>query len=682
MSKYIFGKPINMLLHGGDYNPDQWLDYPDIFKKDIELMKQAGINEATLGVFSWAAYEPKEGEFSFEWLKKVMDELYDNGIYTILATPSGARPVWMDLKYPEVMRVDGMGHRNRHGFRHNHCLSSMVFRDKVRIINSKLAENFSDHPGLLAWHISNEFGGECFCDNCKERFRDFLREKYHNDINELNHAWWTSFWSAKYSDFNEIEPPYTNGQFAINGMNLDWKRFTTWNYSDYISTEIDSIKQASKNKNVPITTNFMSRFYGIDYKVLAKQLDVISWDSYPAFHNDEETYADTMLLAAFDNAIMRSMKKDTPFLLMESAPGLVNWMEYNKVKRPGVHEQFALQTVASGSDSVQYFQIRKSRGSAEQHHGALIDHVGTNETRIFREVSETGEMLRRLHEVEGSIMHNQAAVIFDWENWWAVDGAQAFSRHTKNYDKTCFSYWRKLMEFGVEADVISMEDDFSDYKLLIAPMLYMLKPGVADRLKAFVENGGILLATYITGYVNETCLCNLGGFPGEGLTDLFGIINTEIDTLYPSDRNEIVISDSKYGKTMTVKDYAEILRVIDADIIGTYKDDFYSETPAITVKKHGSGRAYYQAARCDISKMSDFFKCLLDESGIEAKKLPAGTEYHVRYGEEYKYEFYLNISDDIIEIDDISGTDMNSGDEISGNAVLKPKKYIVIRSAI
>ena len=288
MNSYVFGKPVNKLIHGGDYNPEQWLSRPDILEKDIEYMKQAGINEATLGVFSWAMYEPKEGEFHFDWLVQIMDNLYQNGISTILATPSAARPVWLDHKYPEVMRVDGMGNRNRHGFRHNHCMSSELYREKVSLIIRKLAEAVGDHPGLLMWHISNEFGGECYCDKCKSKFQEHLRRRFHNDIEELNHEWWTTFWSARYSDFSEIEPPYNNGQTAIMGLNLEWKRFTTRNYEDYMSVEIDAVRAYSPKKDIPITTNFMGRFYGIDYRVLAKKIDAISWDSYPAFHNDFE----------------------------------------------------------------------------------------------------------------------------------------------------------------------------------------------------------------------------------------------------------------------------------------------------------------------------------------------------------------------------------------------------------
>ena len=146
-----FGK----MLHGGDYNPEQWLHSPEILEKDIEYFKKAKINEVSLGIFSWAMLEPEEGEFHFEWMDKIIDRLYENGISTILATPSGARPKWMADRYPEVLRVDDTGHRAFFGGRHNHCYTSPIYREKVRIINKKLAEKFGEHPGVIAWHISN-----------------------------------------------------------------------------------------------------------------------------------------------------------------------------------------------------------------------------------------------------------------------------------------------------------------------------------------------------------------------------------------------------------------------------------------------------------------------------------------------------------------------------------------------
>ena len=679
MPNYIFNKPINKIIHGGDYNPEQWLDCPDILAKDIEFMKAAGINEATLGVFSWAMYEPTEGEFHFDWLKEIMDNLYKNGIYTILATPSGARPAWLDEKYPEVMRVDGMGIRNRHSFRHNHCLSSPKFREKIGIINRQLAEKFGDHPGLLMWHISNEFGGECFCDECKAKFQNHLRAKFHNDINELNHQWWTTFWSKRYTSFNQIMPPYYNGETCINGLNLEWKRFTSQNFADYMCHEIDTIRKYSKNPSVPVTTNMMGCFYDIDYRVLADKIDVISWDSYPQFHNDYESYHDTMMKAAFDNAVMRGLKKEKPFMLMESAPGQVNWQQYNKLKRPGVHKQFALQTIACGSDTIQYFQIRKSRGAAEQFHGAVIDHIGTNDTRVFKDVAETGEMLKRLSCLEGSVVKNKTAIIFEWENWWALDNAGGFSRMTKKYIPVCMAYYKKLLKMGVEADIISTRDSLEDYSLVIAPMLFSLTNNIAQKMKDFVSKGGILLGTYITGYVNENCLCYQGGFPGDGLTDLFGIISEEIDTLYPADKNEITFEDNSISaKNWLVKDYADLLRILDAEVLGKYTYDFYKDYPALTRKTYGKGKAYYQAARCNLDDMTDFFKILLKEAGIEQIEIPSGIEYHCRKSESQKFHFYLNTSEKEIELNNLSGTDLLTGNVIRGKFSLKPKENLIL----
>lgn len=644
MNNKIFFPQVNGILHGSDYNPDQWLDRPDILEKDIELMKKAKMTSMSLGIFSWSAYEPTEGEFHMDWLKNIMDKLYENGIYTILATPSGARPAWLDEKYPECMRVGADDHRAHHGVRHNHCMSSPKFREKTGIIINKIIDTVGKHPGLAMWHLSNEFGGECFCPLCKKKFQDYLANKFDNDINKLNKAWWTGFWSHTYNDFSQIEPPYLNGEFSVMGLNLEWKRFTTWNTTDYMKSEIDIIRK--RTPNIPITTNFMQLFPGLDYRVMAKELDVISWDSYPVFHNNYETMADTMAHNSFDHAVMRSLKKNQPFMLMECAPGLVNWHEYNKLKRPGVHKLFSAQAVACGSDTVQYFQWRKSRGSFEQYHGAVVDHLGTDDTRIFKEVAEVGAMLDSLSNVKGTIVKPKAALIFDWDNMWAIDNMRGLSDKTKNYAKTCIQIYHEFLKLGIDMNVVASDDNLDDYNVVIAPMLYMLRPGASDNLKAFVKRGGQLMATYLTGYVDDNTLCYLGGFPGDGLSELFGVISEEIDTYYDSDENSATFTD---GHKAIIHDYAEILRVSDTDILAKYDKDFYAGTPAITCKNFGKGKAYYVGARIDMDSMSGLFKTMLKETNTTYLALPAGIEYHKREDESGKaIEFYLNVTENEI----------------------------------
>ena len=668
MEKKSLFPVINGLLHGGDYNPDQWLDRPDILEEDIRMMKKAGINSATLGVFSWSVYEPLEGEYNFEWLVDIIDKLYKNGIYTILSTPSGARPAWLDEKYPEVMRVDNYGHRNHHGERHNHCMSSPVYREKVSNIIHKLVEYVGKHPGVIMWHISNELSGECFCPLCIKRFQNYLADKFDNDISKLNHAWWNTFWSHNYNRFDQIEPPFKNGENTNLGLNLEWKRFTTWNMNEYMKSEIKIVKELTPN--LPVTSNFMQFYGGLDYNVLADELDVISWDSYPELHNNYEKFYESMERNSFCHAIMRSMKRGKPFMMMESAPGFVNWLPYNKVRRPGVHKLSSMQAVACGSDTVQYFQWRKGRGSFEQYHGAVVDHLGKDDTRIFKEVEDLGIALKKISKTAGTIIEAKTALLYDWDNKWAIEDIKGLSKNTKNYDNVCLSFYSEFLRLGIEMDVISSDRDFLNYDIIIAPMLYMLRPGVADRLKAFVNKGGQLLATYLTGYVDINQLCYLGGFPGDGLNELFGIISEEIDTLYPDDKNIAEFTDGSSG---IIKDYAEILRVNNASVLATYGQDFYKGTPVVTANNYGKGTAYYVGARIAQSKMRDIFIQMAQKAGIEYKKLPLGVEYHKRTTDGESYEFYLNNTESSVVVEDVNGTNLLNDKKVNG--ILGLEKY-------
>ncbi len=656
-------------VHGGDYNPEQWLDRPDILEEDIRMMKKAGINEATIGVFSWSMLEPEEGRYDLSWLEKTADRLYENGIYFILATPSGARPAWLDEKYPEARRVNVNGDRELHGVRHNHCMSSPKFRELVRDIDGRLAQKFAHHPGLIAWHISNEFGGECYCDSCKRRFRQYLSDKFGGDIDKLNHAWWNTFWSHRFNGFEQIDPPMSHGEFSSMGLTLEWKRFTTFITNEFMKEEIRTVR--SFNPDIPVTANFMTMYEGLDYRVMAKSLDVISWDSYPRFHNDYESFYDTMIYNAFCHAQMRSMKKDRPFLLMESTPSLVNWHEVNRPKRPGVHMLSSLQAVAAGSDSVQYFQWRKGRGSFEQYHGAVVDHIGTDDTRVFKDVEALGKTLVKLAPVAGTVIRTKAAIIYDWDTKWSLSIVKAFSHDTVRYDDICIKWYKMLAKSGVECDIISSEDDMADYSLVIAPQMYMLGEGTASRLRAFVQNGGVLVATYMCGYVDSDQLCWLGGFPGDGLSELFGLRAEEIDAYYPSQTNSVRFSD---GGSCTVTDYAEILRDVSADVLARYGDDFYAGTAAVTEKAFGQGRAIYVAARLEESGMERIIDRALSQAGIERKALPENVAYYRRSGDGVNYGFYLNYSDVPVQLPDAC-TDIISGEKVTQ---LAPYGVIVI----
>lgn len=667
---------IPALLHGGDYNPDQWLDRPDILEEDIKMMKKAGVNTATVGVFSWSALEPQEGNFQFGWLHDIMDKLYENGIYTVLATPTGARPAWMDEKYPSVLRVEKDGRRNHHSGRHNHCMSSLEYRSLVEKMDTKLAQEFGSHPGLILWHISNELGGECYCDSCKKRFQEYLREKYHNNIEELNKQWWTSFWSRRFDSFEQIEPPYDNGEHSILGLNLDWKRFNSWNMKDYLAFERRILKKYTPQ--VPATANFMKLFEQLDYVDLAKEIDIISWDGYPSWNNDYETPADTAAELSFDHAVMRSLKKDKPFMLMESTPSLVNWHSVNKLKRPGILRASSIQTIGCGSDTVQYFQWRKGRGAAEQFHGAVVDHLGRDDTRVFKEVSEVGELLKKLAPVTGSRVASKAAVLFDWSNRWAIKDMQGMAHDTKNYEKEVRKFYNIHLKKGINADIVFPLEDLSSYSLVVLPMYYAVSKEAGAWLKEYVKNGGTVVATYLTAYVNENTLAYLGGFPGAGLGEVFGLYAEELDTLYPTDSNAVLMKD---GNKAIVKDYCELIKLTGAEVLGTYESDFYAGMPAVTVHSYGNGKAYYIGTRMEEEDLIKFFTQIWSECGIKEKELPEGVEYLTRTAEDGStFDFYVNYNAMPVTVQlSKDGTNLLNGEAVSGKVEILPFNAVVVK---
>ena len=667
---------IPALLHGGDYNPDQWLDRPDILEEDIKMMKKAGVNTATVGVFSWSALEPQEGNFQFGWLHDIMDKLYENGIYTVLATPTGARPAWMDEKYPSVLRVEKDGRRNHHSGRHNHCMSSLEYRALVEKMDTKLAQEFGSHPGLILWHISNELGGECYCDSCKKRFQEYLREKYHNNIEELNKQWWTSFWSRRFDSFEQIEPPYDNGEHSILGLNLDWKRFNSWNMKDYLAFERRILKKYTPQ--VPATANFMKLFEQLDYVDLAKEIDIISWDGYPSWNNDYETPVDTAAELSFDHAVMRSLKKDKPFMLMESTPSLVNWHSVNKLKRPGILRASSIQTIGCGSDTVQYFQWRKGRGAAEQFHGAVVDHLGRDDTRVFKEVSEVGELLKKLAPVTGSRVASKAAVLFDWSNRWAIKDMQGMAHDTKNYEKEVRKFYNIHLKKGINADIVFPLEDLSSYSLVVLPMYYAVSKEAGAWLKEYVKNGGTVVATYLTAYVNENTLAYLGGFPGAGLGEVFGLYAEELDTLYPTDSNAVLMKD---GNKAIVKDYCELIKLTGAEVLGTYESDFYAGMPAVTVHSYGNGKAYYIGTRMEEEDLIKFFTQIWSECGIKEKELPEGVEYLTRTAEDGStFDFYVNYNAMPVTVQlSKDGTNILNGEAVSGKVEILPFNAVVVK---
>ncbi|MBR4234595.1 MAG: beta-galactosidase [Clostridia bacterium] len=664
---------LNFIAHGGDYNPEQWLEYPQVLKRDVELMKQARVNIVSLGIFAWAFLEPEEGRYETAWLREIIDRLYANGIYVLLATPSGARPAWMSQKYPEVLRVEN-DRRNHHGVRHNHCFSSPVYREKVRLINTHLAREFGHHAAVVGWHVSNEYSGECHCEYCQQAFRQWLKARY-GTLENLNRCWWTAFWSKTFTAWEQLHSPVKNGETGLTALTLSWRRFVSDQTLDFIKNEIAPIREICPEK--PVTINTMGFHYHFDYQSFADTLDFFGYDSYPEWGRRSD-YA-VALETAFTYDFVRGFNGKT-WSLMESTPSQVNWHEVCRLKRPGMHLLSSLQAVAHGSDTVMMFQWRKSRGGPEKFHGAVVGHDGSGDARVFRDVSEVGRTLDKLSCVTGACVKSECALIYDQQTRWALDAAMGPVKD-KQYHETLLEWYAALLKQGVNTDVISSDKSFEQYKLIIAPYLYMLRPGVSDRLKSFVSRGGTLVLTYMSGLVDADDLCFMGGFPGE-MRDLTGITNTETDAVYPDEKNAIVIQ-TPLGKLSGKYECGFICALIDAQTartVGAYESDFYAGTPALTVNKYGEGEAWYVGARGSAELLDDLCGTLVDKSGVRriCAALPCGVTACEREKDGRLYLFLMNFSGAQQTISGVSGTELLSGKQINGGLTLDKNACAVI----
>lgn len=609
------------LLHGGDYNPDQWLDQPEILEEDIKLMKKAHVNCVSLGIFSWALLEPSENHYEVEWLRNIIDNLYKEGIYTILATPSGAMPNWLTNQYPSVMQTMENGIRNIPGKRHNFCYTSKKMREKTYQMDAHLSKELGNHPGVILWHISNELGGNfhdgaCYCEECQEAFREWLKKKYET-LDALNKAWWTRFWSHVYTDWSQIHSPAPNGENILHGLNLDWKRFTTYQMTDFCKGEIQAVRTYSDR---PVTTNFMDFFKNLDYYKLHQCLDIVSWDSYPLWHSSTDEVPVAVRTAA-NHTMMRSMKKK-PFLLMESTPSLVNWREINSMKRPGMHLLSSMQAVAHGSDSVQYFQWRKGRGSFEKFHGAVVGHKGGENTRVFRDVTAVGCFLEQWQDtILDSCNQPKVAMIFDWENWWALEDA-AGPRSDMQYPELFLTHFRPFWEAGIDVDIICPEEfiqeENTQYRLVVAPYQYLYQPGYADAVESYVKKGGTFVTTCFSGIVNETDLCFTDKHP---LQAVLGIEQEEMDAPFEAFPNTILWE--KTGEEFAAGSLREVVTLLTAKPMGVYTTDYCKGCAAVTQNEYGNGKAYYLAAEGNYEFLKAFYGQLLEEKGI---RNPLGIE--------------------------------------------------------
>ncbi|MFJ6385664.1 beta-galactosidase [Kitasatospora sp. NPDC092039] len=602
------------LAFGGDYNPEQW--DARVWKEDDELMRRARVNLATVGVFSWALLEPEEGRYDFDWLDAHLDRLHANGVAVDLATPTASPPPWFTLAHPDALPVHPDGTRLTHGSRDAYCLTAPAYRRAARRIAAALAERYGDHPALALWHVHNEYATLCHCDHAAAAFRVWLRAR-HGSLDALNDAWGTTFWSQRYTSWEQVLPPRATQWHHNPGQRLDYSRFWSDETLAAYREQRDAIRAHSDR---PVTTNLMLPGYqNLDLWAFGREVDLVSVNHYPGAPG-----VDAAAHAAFDADRARSIAGGAPWLLMESGTNTVYAEGRVLPKEPGDILRHSLAHIARGSEGALFFQWRQSRAGAEQWHSAMVPHAGPD-SRIFREVTATGEAVARLGELAGSTVRAEVAVLHDSDAWWAmtVDGLPS---PELDYYAALRRAHRALWDAGRTVDFAHPGQDLSRYRLVIAPTLFLLSDVSAHNLRSYVAGGGTLLVQHFSGVVDENLRSRLGGYPAAPLRETLGIRSEEYR---PLRRHEVItLSDGS-----TASSWSESLRTEGAEALAAYTHGPLDGSPALTRHAFGSGHGWYLSTRLDDAGYAALVERLLTEAGTapDLPGLPPGVEAVTRH---------------------------------------------------
>jgi beta-galactosidase len=653
---------MNRIILGCDYNPEQWT--PDVWREDVALMREAGVSLVAVNIFGWSSLEPGPGRYEFDALDEVIGLLHANGIQLNLGTGTSSPPPWLTTLHPEVLPAAADGTTRYPGGRQGWCPSSPIFRDRAYALVRQVAQRYGDHPGLALWHVSNELGCHnalCYCETSAEAFRSWLRRRY-GTIETLNEAWGTAFWSQRYGDWAQIQPPRLALSIRNPAQLVDFHRFSSDELLDYYRGETEILRAHSA---VPVTTNFMvtAHIRNLDYWSWAPEMDVIANDHYL-----DHRLGDPVAELAFAADLTRGLAGGKPWMLMEQSAGAVNWQPHNLAKAPGEMLRNTLTHVARGADSICFFQWRASAQGAEKFHSALLPHAGTD-TVAWREVLRLSETLDRIGEVAGTSVQADVALIFSWESWWAAEGEARPSQAVEYLDQVHRAH-RALLQLGVTCDVVSPDADLSGYRLVVVPCLYMVADLTAVRIADYVAGGGHLLVTFFSGIVDERDRIRLGGYPG-AFREVLGVLAEEFAPLRPGDRVALAGSEAE-GWTGEL--WTERLRTTTAATVASYLDGPLPGTPAITRNEFGAGTAWYLATALDADALRDLTRHIVQKAGLEVDLKNENVETVRRGG----HLFVINHGPTPVE-HAVTGLDLVTGKRADGLLHVEAGGVAVVR---
>jgi len=607
------------MYYGVAYYPEHWPE--ERWQVDAELMQAAGVNRVRMGEFAWSKIEPEEGEYDFDWMDRAIALLGRHGVKTMMCTMSRTPPPWVFHKYPEIANVREDGHVANYGHRYTVCHNTPRFIELSQRIDRAVVEHFAGNPDITAWHIDNEIGSgnTCYCDVCRGKFHDYLREKY-GTVENLNEKWGVHFWSSTFSAFEEVPLP-VGVRMANPSLTLEYARFQSATNADFARWRYDLIKQA--HPSAWVTTNFQhTRALHTDIFDLGMAADVYGTNLYPP--NAPEFALD----------YCRGSRGE--LLILEQRSGQPHWQS---ATAPGWMRLWSYRSIGHGACGINYFRWRPCRWGQEEYWHAVLPHSG-RKNRRYDELAKMGTELAQAGDLIASTRPAaETAVVMSYESRWALNAV--LRNDAMRVDTEAYAYHDALMAHNVTTDGLDPHEDLAKYRLVIAPRLYCVDDAVAQNLRRYVADGGVLCLTPRSCVVDEYNVILNAPAPGP-LADVAGVEVDDygaLDAPLPLKREAGTLP----AGVQVAETWADEIIVTTAQVLATYDAGWLKAVPAITVNEYGEGKVVYVGTVLRGESLEAFVAWLCDAAGVAlGPQTPDGVRAHERQSDDMRLLFLLN----------------------------------------
>lgn len=643
---------------GVDYYPEQW--DRELWSRDAALMAQTGVKVVRLADFAWSRLEPEDGQYDFSWLDDVIAVFANYKIETVLCVPVNCPPEWLCENYPEI--IQNGGNRQR-------CINSPVFLEYAKSLTEEMAKHYCQNPAIAAWQIDNKPEiSRCSCDACTEKFQNWLEDRYDTAEN-MNKAFGASRRSGGYRDFSQVQlPSDCCGEFSEPALSLDYYRFRSESMTQYVNLLASIIRRYSPKAK--ITSNTAEYCNKSNVYQFYDNLDFVSCDNYPPVKPHENGENDCS--NAFFLDMMRGVHNED-FWVVEQLSGIKGSpLPMSRSPRPEMIKGYCLQAAAHGAETVLQCRWRSPLTGEEMFRQGILDHSNIPSRRFF-EFSELCKIASKLSIMRKTEIISDIAIIYSPECEYALK-IQPQSENFE-YISQLKSFYAAFSVFGANVDVVSPEADLSDYKIVVAPALFVNKKAATENLYRYVINGGTLVMTGRSGVKNHNNNCIMEVLP----TDFRELIGAEISEYDPLGKDETTIVDFA-GNKFRCSQWCDVLKLGTARAYAEYAEGVYRCCPAITVNEYCGGIAYYIGTVCGPDFYRDFASKLMKQKGVpRLKGLPEGVEVTTRSNGMDDFIFFFNNSENeaVIQLPKAMYSIINSSGK--DRIELKPYEMEVLR---